>query len=166
MKTSKVARLKFVKEWPSKVEGKPPSKIWKVQMENGDVGEMFLWSSDPEPTIGAQYEYDFVAAEKEGWENKINIKREPKPKKFGGGSSWTPERERSVMIQGLLKSIIEAGATQTQWDMLLGNAIDTHDRFMKMKPGPNPDPIKPRDVPGSGIGDDWANPPATNNDPF
>lgn len=128
-KTAQVVQLKYVKPIPSKNEKYPePSHIWKLQMDNGDVGEAWYGSKDTPPTMGQSVTYDFEPSQQEGWSAKIKVVREKKAGGFGGGSKgWSPEKENQVFIQGYLKSIIEAGIASDKWPEALAKALMVHD---------------------------------------
>ena len=56
---------------------------------------------------------------------------------------WTKEKEQSVMIQGLLKSIIEAGVPKEEWDVYLKSALTLHDGMLAGRTkSPNPVPLR------------------------
>ena len=56
---------------------------------------------------------------------------------------WTKEKEQSVMIQGLLKSIIEAGVPKEEWDVYLKSALTLHDGMLAGRTkNPNPVPLR------------------------
>lgn len=128
MKTGKIIQLKHVKEIPSKDPQKypNPSHIWKLKMEGGEVGEGWFPDNVPAPKVGDTLTYEWTAPEKEGWSAKITIQREKKGFQKGAGG-WSPEKEASVKIQGLLKSIIETTAPKDQWGDLLAHALIVHD---------------------------------------
>lgn len=49
----------------------------------------------------------------------------------GGKSSggWSPQKEASVMVQGLLKSVIEAGIPGEKWEAAVRQAVSVHDKI-------------------------------------
>lgn len=55
-------------------------------------------------------------------------KYEPPASKQASG--WSPEKENSVMIQGLLKSIIEGGIASKDWEAALNTALTLHDKVL------------------------------------
>lgn len=135
MKTGKIVRLKHVKEIASKDPQKypEPSNIYKLQMDNGDTGEAWFPSKE-KPSEGMTLNYEFKAPEREGWSAKIEIARERKQfAKGNGGGGWSKEKEASVMIQGLLKSVIESGAPKNEWSTHLAHALVTHDMALQAR---------------------------------
>lgn len=46
------------------------------------------------------------------------------------GGGWSKEKENSVMIQGLLKSVIENGMASTHWEEALRMALSIHDKLL------------------------------------
>lgn len=46
------------------------------------------------------------------------------------GGGWSPAKENSVMIQGLLKSVIEGGIKSPQWEEALRAALLLHDKIL------------------------------------
>lgn len=75
-------------------------------------------------------------------------------------SGWSPEKEASVMIQGLLKSVIESGVEKNQWHQYLSEAMALHDTLLatrvsgkpklNYKPEGHVDGVH-QGVPGTGI---------------
>ena len=102
-----------------------------VEMEDGTRGEV---SGKTKGTYrfsdGDEVEYTYTPSTNEKYLGKLKLN---KPEGFSGGGKtggWSPEKEASVMIQGLLKSVIESGAPKDQWPILLGDALKLHDQFI------------------------------------
>lgn len=111
---------------------------FNVTFDNGDEG-LLTTKTDQVGSIGVvvgkEFTYDIekrTSASGKDW-FKISKHRDNtfSPKAGGGNSGWTPEKERSVMIQGLLKSIIEAGVDRKHWETFLTEAIALHDKLTK-----------------------------------
>lgn len=65
----------------------------------------------------------------------------------GTSGGWSKEKENSVMIQGLLKSIIESGMESKNWEDALHKALEIHDKVVAERVPPanvNPNPVQPR----------------------
>lgn len=124
---------------------------WWVTMDNGDSISVNTKSADRSPwRVGDEALYE-LGQEHEGkygpWYNAKKISPEKpangysKPSSNGAGG-WSKEKETSVMIQGLLKSIIESGKDPDDWANLLGKAIVVHNTKLAslMKPA-EPAPV-------------------------
>lgn len=111
---------------------------WWVSLSNGDNISVNTQSPDKGPwPVGAEATYDITKTHqgRNGpWHTAKKIVPKPdysRPAASSGGQSkstgWTPEKENSVMIQGLLKSIIESNTPQAEWEPKLLAALALHD---------------------------------------
>lgn len=130
---------------------------WWVEIDNGDVLSVNTQQADPpkQPwTVGEQAWYEkgeaktstkggtwYSAKKKKAPDAAPSGNNQAAPGHSGGG--WSKEKETSVMVQGLLKSIIESGAAQDQWKTLLGQALFIHDQVVasRLKPVEQPEPV-------------------------
>ena len=75
-----------------------------------------------------------------GWKFKFD---KPKDQQTGNGptggrssyqsqssGNWSPQKENSVMIQGLLKSVIESGMASEHWSKAVRKALTLHDEVL------------------------------------
>lgn len=62
---------------------------------------------------------------------KLKISSLDGGQRMGGGKSggWSPQKEASVMVQGLLKSVIEAGIPGEKWEDAVRKAVSVHDKI-------------------------------------
>lgn len=105
-------------------------------LENGTTGQVSSKSPTPHRFgVGDEVEFTFTPAANPAHTGRLKIEK-PKDEvppingeahSSNGQRGWSPQKEASVMIQGLLKSIIESGAPVEQWSALLNQAIGTHD---------------------------------------
>lgn len=118
--------------------------VYKAQvMSEGGVmfqGEVNSKTADEYP-IKPNTVIEFVHTEDSyGGKLKISIPKDgagyssaPAPKKqgySGGGSSWSPEKEASVMVQGFLKSIVESGQKSEHWELAARKMLQIHDKLV------------------------------------
>jgi hypothetical protein len=66
-----------------------------------------------------------------------------KPKSFSGGSSWSPEKEASVMVQGFLKSIVESGQKSEHWELAARKMLQIHDKLVAERTTAPAPPVAP-----------------------
>jgi hypothetical protein len=110
-------------------------------LEDGTTGQVS--SKTPAPHRfgpGDDVEYSFTPAANAKHMGRLKIEK-PKdevpangaPNEPQRGSGWSPAKEASVMIQGLLKSIVESGAPKENWADMLSIAIKTHDTFLRQR---------------------------------
>lgn len=109
--------------------------VFVVEMEDGTRGEV---NSKTPGTYrfapGTEVEYTYTANANPQYLGKLKVEKPGGAQGgFAGGKGWSPEKEASVMIQGLLKSIIETTAPADQWPQLLAKALDLHDRALKAR---------------------------------
>ena len=153
MKTAKVSKVMSGKPFDG-----PRGTLygWWVTMDNGDNISVNTQSADRQPWAEgdtATYEITKTHQGKNGpWHSAKKVN--PNGGFSGGGSSapkqggsWTPAKEKSVMVQGLLKSIIESGSLVNEWETKLKTAIDIHDRVVgSPAPAEAPAPAAPKPV--------------------
>lgn len=117
-------------------------------LENGMKGEASHQTPEPRFPLGSEVvakdktnpqfpQYPKLDLNKPGAENGFSGK--------GGGGNWSPQKEASVMIQGLLKSLIQSGVKSEHWADALKKAISVHDEALALrapKPAPAPAPMQ------------------------
>lgn len=108
-----------------------------VELEGGIKGQVS--SKSPAPyrfNPGDEVEYTFTASANPQHLGKLKLEK-PKDQPQAGEQStsrgWSPEKECSVMVQGLLKSIIEAGIKSPDWAAALAHALVTHDNAVRAR---------------------------------
>lgn len=138
MAEAKTSALKSVKQG-NPYEGAHGTLYgWWCTMENGDNLSVNTQSPDKAPwEIGQQATYEITKTHqgRNGpWHNAKKIVPKPdysRPAASSGGQSkstdWSPEKTNSVMIQGLLKSIIASSTPQAEWEPKLLAALALHD---------------------------------------
>lgn len=133
MKTAKVKDVKAGKPF----EGQRGTLYgWWVSMDNGDNISVNTQSADRQPwNVGDEATYEIVKTH-QGKNGPWHSAKKVTSNGFAGRSgvpaprpSWSPEKEKSVMVQGLLKSIIESGVKAEAWETMLDFAIKLHDKF-------------------------------------
>jgi hypothetical protein len=110
---------------------------WWVSLSNGDNISVNTQSPDKAPwPVGAEATYEITKTHqgRNGpWHTakkivpKENFARPAAGQPAKQATGWTPEKENSVMIQGLLKSIIESSTPQAEWEPKLLAALALHD---------------------------------------
>lgn len=106
-----------------------------VAIEGGPTGQVS--SKSPAPYRfgpGEEVEYTYTAPSQAGWTGKMKVE---KPKDGGHGApattqrsssgGWSPAKESSVLIQGILKSVIGTTAPKDQWLDMVNHALIVHD---------------------------------------
>lgn len=163
MKTAKVKDVKAGKPF----EGQRGTLYgWWVSMDNGDNISVNTQSADRQPwNVGDEATYEIVKTHqgKNGpWHSAKKVTSNGFAGRSGGpgitgtaprpSSGWSPEKEKSIMVQGLLKSIIESGADKKSWAELLDHAMSIHDSRVGAAPAaPAPTPAP---APASVVADD------------
>jgi len=124
---------------------------WWVTMDNGDNISVNTQKQDTPPWREGEMAFYEIKKTHQGKKGPWHTAKKIKNPAFGeggvSGSStstghaghWTPEKEKSIMVQAFIKSIIESGAAQTNWEPLLGSAIALHDKYAG-KPAAAPAP--------------------------
>lgn len=114
---------------------------WWVSMDNGDNISVNTQKQDTPPWREGEmafYEIKKTHQGKKGpWHSAKKIKNPAfgdgapagSSGSAGSGSHWTPEKEKSIMVQAFVKSIIESGAAQPNWEQFLVAAIALHDKY-------------------------------------
>ena len=153
MKTAKVKDVKAGKPF----EGQRGTLYgWWVSMDNGDNISVNTQSADRQPwNVGDEATYEIVKTH-QGKNGPWHSAKKVTSNGFAGRTgvpaprpSWSPEKEKSIMVQGLLKSIIESGADKKSWAELLDHAMSIHDSRVGAAPAPTPAP-----APASVVADD------------
>jgi hypothetical protein len=160
IESAKVVKIRRGKDFQSR--GKNFEAYW-VMLDNGKTIAVNTMGGEPWQ-VGTEATYE-ITEERESdngtWYKAKKVKPEqvdlprsyPKgsiqrphdePKPTGG---WSKEKETSVMVQGLLKSIIESGTKSEFWAEALKKAIQTHDDAVagilaKEQPVSAPEPTK------------------------
>ena len=152
MKTAKVKDVKAGKPF----EGQRGTLYgWWVSMDNGDNISVNTQSADRQPwNVGDEATYEIVKTHqgKNGpWHSAKKVTSNGFAGRTGGSAprpSWSPEKEKSIMVQGLLKSIIESGADKKSWAELLDHAMSIHDSRVGAAPA------APAPAPAPAVADD------------
>jgi hypothetical protein len=123
-------------------------------LEDGTTGQVSSKSAAPHRFgPGDEVEYTYTPASNPKHTGKLKVE---KPKDEGHSaptngeaprsSGWSPTKESSVMIQGLLKSVIESGVKSDHWEQAVGKALGIHDKLLAARvpaqaPTPSPQPV-------------------------